>query len=142
MEIEIKDNSPKVKEELDKAVLRALVKCGETAEGYAKPLAPVDTGLLHNSITWAISGNAPAIKDYTADKPDKKGEVKTGKYEGTVPSDSGDKLSVYIGSNVEYAAIQELGSSKKERVARPFLKPAVADHAEKYREIIKNALKG
>lgn len=140
MEIKITDNSPKIKEELEAAVLKALTICGLTAEGYAKPLAPVDTGLLRNSITWAISGKAPAISSYKADKPDKKGVVHTGQYSGAAPSDSGDELSVYIGSNVEYAAMQELGTVKKE--ARPFLKPAVADHADKYREIIKNALKG
>ena len=47
--------------------------------------------------------------------------------------------SVYIGTNVEYAPYQELGTINMD--ANPFLKPAVADHANTYRKIIENELK-
>ena len=47
--------------------------------------------------------------------------------------------AVYIGTNVEYAPYQELGTIHMD--AHPFLKPAVADHANKYRKIIENELK-
>lgn len=75
-----------------------------------------------------------------------------------------DEPSVYIGTNVEYAPYVELGTGiyaeggggrptpwvyqdangnwhyTHGQKAQPFLKPAVAEHADKYREIIKNAL--
>lgn len=51
MRVEIIDNSPKAKEELEAACLRALEKCGLIADGYAKKLCPVDTGNLRNSIS-------------------------------------------------------------------------------------------
>ena len=109
-------------------LLGALEKCGMTAEGYAKKLAPVDTGNLRNSISHKVSDDA-----------------------------------VYIGTNNEYAAYVELGTGihypggrrdpwvyqddKGEwhrtsgQEAQPYLKPAVADHAAKYRKIIEDELK-
>ena len=163
MNIEIIDNSDKVAEEFAAACLRALEKCGLTAEGYAKELCPVDTGLLRNSITHALSGHPPAISSYKADKPNKSGKTKSGSYSGSAPSDSGGEISVYIGTNVEYSAYQELGSGQHYvggrptkwtyedakgqhhmtggNTAKPFLKPAVADHVSTYKNIIEDELK-
>lgn len=128
--IEITDNSGLVKEEMLSAALRALEKCGLIAEGHAKRLCPVDTGNLRNSITHQV--------------------------------DSGD-LAVYIGTNSEYAAFVELGTGKyypggrqtswayqdahgnwhltHGQRAQPYLKPAVADHAQQYKGIIAEELK-
>lgn len=61
MEIEITDNSGLVKEEFQAAVLRALEKCGLTAEGYAKMLCPVDTGNLRNSITHQVDEGGDVV---------------------------------------------------------------------------------
>lgn len=61
MTIEITDNSGHVREELQAAVLRALEKCGLTAEGYAKLLCPVDTGNLRNSITHQVDGGGDVV---------------------------------------------------------------------------------
>ena len=47
--------------------------------------------------------------------------------------------SVYIGTNVEYAPYQELGTINMD--ANPFLKPAVAANANTYRKIIEKELK-
>ena len=46
--------------------------------------------------------------------------------------------AAYIGSNTEYASYVCLGTIHMK--AQPFLKPAVADHKEQYREIIKSEL--
>lgn len=131
MSVEFKDNSSKVKSEFGEALLRGLEKCGLVAEGYAKKLCPVDTGNLRNSITHVVDEQEPAA---------------------------------IIGSNNSYAAYVELGTGiyaegcggrptpwvyqdaegnwhyTHGQKAQPFLKPAVAEHADKYREIIKNAL--
>lgn len=61
MIVEITDNSGLVREEMQAAVLRALEKCGLTAEGYAKLLCPVDTGNLRNSITHQVDGGGDAV---------------------------------------------------------------------------------
>lgn len=47
--------------------------------------------------------------------------------------------AAYIGTNVEYAPYVCLGTIHM--AAQPFLKPAVADHANEYRKIIENELK-
>ena len=136
MSVEIKkDNSKEISEKIEEAVLRGLVTCGLTAEKYAKKLTPVDTGLLRNSITYAISGEEAAIDTYE----DNEGKNK-GFYSGTAPEESSDKKkSVYIGTNVEYASMVEIGTLRAD--AQPFLKPAVNDHQSKYRKIIENELK-
>lgn len=47
--------------------------------------------------------------------------------------------TAYIGTNVEYAPYVELGTTRTR--AQPYLKPAVADHVNEYRQIIENRLK-
>ena len=146
MSVEIHDNSKEVSEDIKAALLRGLETCGLVAEGYAKKLAPVGTpestgipgyigGLLRGSITHALSGNKPAISTYQ----DNAG-TRRGSYSGTAPEESGaNKSAVYIGTNVEYSSYVELGTIKMD--AKPFLKPAVADHANEYRKIIEKELK-
>lgn len=130
MEVRITDNSGQVLEEFQAAVLRALERCGSEAEGYAKDLCPVDTGNLRNSISHKVDESEPAA---------------------------------YIGSNSSYAAYVELGTGKyysggrptpwvyqdakgnwhwtAGNPAQPYLKPAVADHAKTYQNIIEDELK-
>ena len=131
MSVTIQDHSAEVSAEIKAALLRGLEKCGLVAEGYAKKLCPVDTGNLRNSITHTVDEEEPAA---------------------------------YIGSNAEYAAYVELGTGKyvssgrptpwvyqdekgnwhrtHGQKAQPYLKPAVADHANTYRKIIEDELKG
>lgn len=121
------DNSKLFKEEFEAACKRALERCGMQAEGYAKDLTPVDTGNLRNSITHKVVEN-----------------------------------EVYIGTNNKYATYVELGTGKyaeggrkdpwayqddegrwhhtNGQRAQPYLKPAVADHKQTYRNIIKDEL--
>ena len=55
-----KDNSKEISEDIKAALLRAMETCGLVAEGYAKKLAPVDTGNLRNSITHTVDEEEPA----------------------------------------------------------------------------------
>lgn len=130
MTVNFKDNSGAVLSAFHTAVEKALEECGLVAEGYAKKLAPVDTGNLRNSISHKVDPEEPAV---------------------------------YIGSNSLYAAYQEFGTGiyteggrdtpwvyqdekgnwhwTRGNKAQPFLKPAVADHARQYRQIIEQELK-
>ena len=47
--------------------------------------------------------------------------------------------SVYIGTNVEYSAYVELGTSRMK--PQPFLRPAAADHENTYKKIFESNLK-
>ena len=126
MSFGIIDNSADVKAAFEAAMRNTLAKCGVSAEEYAKRLCRVVTGDLRNSITHEVVD---------------------------------DEHAVYIGTNNEYAAYVELGTGiyaeggggrptpwvyqdangnwhyTHGQKPKPFLKPAVTDHTDKYREI-------
>lgn len=129
MSVEFTDNSRAVLDALQSAAAQGLEQCGLAAEGYAKKLAPVDTGNLRNSIGHKVDP---------------------------------DGQTVYIGTNAEYAAYVELGTGRYAEggrptpwvykddegnyhwtagnPAKPFLKPAVSDHAQEYGNILIDSL--
>lgn len=132
MGVTFNDYSDEVLEAFDEACIRALERCGKQAEGYAQDLAPFDTGALGNSISHKVVDSEPAA---------------------------------YIGTNSEYASYKEFGTghfstigggTPKERwayldeegnwrtgkplPAKPYLKPAVANHVGTYKNIIKDEL--
>ena len=61
MNVQFTDNSKEVLEAMQQAAVRALEKCGLTAEGYAKMLCPVDTGNLRNSITHQVDERGDVV---------------------------------------------------------------------------------
>ena len=66
--------------------------------------------------------------------------VATGNLRNSITHEVDDgEPAAYIGTNVEYAPYQELGTIHM--AAQPFLKPAVADHANEYRKIIEDEMK-
>ena len=139
MQIQLVDNSEAVKEAVKEAAERALTAVGQHIEGEAKEElsnAPkrIDTGLLRNSITYAVSGHQAAIAAYSADDGGK-----AGSYSGTAPSESGGGKAVYIGSNVEYAAYVHEGTVKM--APNRFLKNAVKKNRDQIKRIIENELK-
>lgn len=155
VDVTITDNSGEVRRELDEAIEKALTEIGIEAEKHAKkimehisPKPPIDTGALRNSITWAIGGQRANNSDYS----------------GTAPKR--DEPCVYLGSNKTYAVFVEEGTSiynpnsptskpfwfykddngKWHKAypmkPRPFIKPAIEDFRDEYKEIIENNLKG
>ena len=122
------DNSAAALSAMNGAAARALEIIGGKAETYAKLLCPVDTGNLRNSITHQRT----------------------------------DEKTVAIGTNVEYAPYVELGTGTEytpppewmqnnaPRGAgirnggmkpKPYLRPAVENHRDEYKQIIQNELK-
>lgn len=49
-----------------------------------------------------------------------------------------DESAAYVGSNVEYAAFEEEGTSK--RPPHPYLRPAAEDHMDEWRQILEDEL--
>lgn len=136
MKFRLEDHSAEVYKELEAACQRALEKCGLVAEGYAKKLVnspgKFGTGALRNSITHTVTN-------------------------------SGERAA-YVGTNSEYGVYVECGTGiyypggrqtpwvyqdakgdwhlTHGQRAKPFIKPAVADHAAQYTRIIEQELKG
>lgn len=67
-----------------------------------------------------------------------KSPVDTGRLKNSI-SHTVDGDTAYIGTNVEYAAYQELGTSKMP--AHPYLRPAVENHVDVYKKLLTDELK-
>lgn len=128
--IEITDNSGPVKEELLSAALRALEKCGLTAEEYAKKLVPVDMGNLRNSIAHQVISDEQTVYIGTNSEYGPYVELGTGKYY------PGGRQTPWV-----YQDAKGNWHLTHGQRAQPFLKPAVADHVSVYRQIIESELK-
>lgn len=134
------DNSGKVLSAFQDKVKMILAQIGETCEGYAKEDCPVDTGLLRNSITYAVYGEGTAITGYSADRT-KPGESapRSGHYSGRAPDDG--EPCVFIGSNVEYAKKQEYGDYEHRVGKKHFLRDAATTHNDEYKKIAETILR-
>ena len=115
---------------MDDACLRALERCGNQAEGYAKDLAPVDTGALRNSISHKVVNSEAYIGTNMEYAPYV--EFGTGRYSTTGGGTPKSKWG-YMGDDGKF----HIGKPMK---PQPFLKPAVADHVGTYRNIIQDEL--
>lgn len=124
---DIINNSDEILALFEAATEEALERCGEQAESYAVDLCPEQTGNLKNSISHMVRED-----------------------------------SAYVGTNVEYGPYVELGTGKfygggrqdpwvyrddegnfhttSGQPAKPYLKPAVADHKGTYQNIIRSAM--
>lgn len=79
-------------------------------EAEAKTLAPVATGALRASIYTRVKGGGGSQNTQSTD----------------IPAPGGNVIAM-VGSGIEYAIYQELGTSRMS--AQPFLGPAVEDRA-------------
>lgn len=118
IEVKVESNSSAVKDALEEQLEAALIAVGLAAETNAK-----------NEITKAVY-NTPESKS---------GYVRTGRLRNSI-TNAHDEDSVYIGTNVEYAAFVEIGTTKMK--ARPYLRPAATQYTEQYKELVEMALKG
>ena len=118
IEISLTDNSDLIKDALEDQVEQALTAVGITAESNAK-----------KEITRAVY-----------DQPESKsGYIRTGRLRNSLThSVAMNEKAVYIGSAVEYAAYVELGTSRMR--ARPYLRPAVTNYTDEYKNLVKQAL--
>lgn len=139
-DVEVVDNTQLIKEAKDLAIERALEIIGGKAAGYAILLCRVDTGLLRNSITYAVDGNPFSVQNYKADHPKEGSKMKEGAYGAEMPKEEdSSKRSVTVGTNVEYAGYQEFGTMKI--TPQPFIVPSVRDHVQEYRGDLMTELK-
>lgn len=127
VEIKIKDNSKEILKEFETKLENACIGIGLEAEGFSKDQAPVDTGRLRGSITFATS-----TKHSSGQNPAEASDYAT---KGTP-----EKGKVYIGTNVEYAPMQELNDMNHVVGKAHFLRDAAAQHGDRYKEITKAAL--
>ena len=134
-DVEITDNSDAVKDAFEAAIMRGLEKCGLVAEGYAKKLCDGfknPTGNLRNSITHVVDDGETAVYIGTYNEYAIYVELGTGIYaEG-----GGGRPTPWVYQDAKGNWHYTRGNK-----AQPFLKPAAADHAGQYRDILESELK-
>lgn len=137
------DHTDEIIKALKEASKKALMEVGMEASGdvaeFMTDKGIVDTGLLRNSITFALDGESAQIGSYQSGNTNKKGKpvpVVKGSYTGTAPKT--ENRTVYIGTNVEYAKYVQYGTSKQ--TAQDFMFAPLRANLEKYRQIIQNYL--
>lgn len=114
MHVEITDHTDEVLAAMMAAALRGLEKCGLVAEGYAKKLCPVDTGNLRNSITHTVTD----VNEQAAYV-----ELGTGVFY------PGGRQTPWVYTDAKGNTHMTHGQR-----AKPYIKPAVADHTPQYQK--------
>lgn len=132
MSVEFKSNAPDVMAKLNEACSRALERIGSQAEGYAIDLVPVDTGNLKNSITHAVDEDEKVVYIGTPNEYAVYVEMGTGQYV------DGGRKTPWVYKDEKTGAFRTTHGQK----AQPYLKPAITDHIETYKNIIKDELGG
>lgn len=130
MEVRFTDNSQVFLNALhDEAIPAALEAIGEIGEDAVKTQITenrsVDTGLLRNSLTFAVGGQPANQRTYRADRG---GE--TGSYNGLAPEGS----KVFWGSNVKYAASVEVRPNKS------YLKKGLQNVTSEFEQVLRGEL--
>lgn len=140
------DSIEELKKATNEAILTALNSVGMQAATLARlelqnNPSRIDTGLLRNSITHAVSGKPAAISEYQASNESKyTGKVPDpGGYSGIAPDEGEGKEAVYIGTNVEYAAYVHEGTDRM--APNRFLKNAVEKNKSEFEQIISQVLR-
>lgn len=167
--VEITINTKQLTDDMAEGIRKGLEAAGIFIEGRAKAYAPVDTGLLRNSIAHALSGEQPSIggglkggrhqRTYKSNPTNKHGEavetvvgkdgkarLPNGTYAHVVQrANSVADMRVYVGTNVEYAPYVEMGhvnARTGRRVpAQPYIQPAFNNNMTAARQIIEQYLK-
>lgn len=124
------DNSPAVKQAMNEAILRALERCGMQAEGYAKDLAPVDTGNLRNSISHRVDESDKVVYIGTNAEYAAYVELGTGIYT------EGGRQDPWVYQDEEGRWHHTRGQKPQ-----PYLVPAVKNHGGTYRNIFEDERK-
>lgn len=133
------DNSGECLLRLGQARARALEIIGLKAEGYAKELCPVGTeestgiqgyrgGTLRNSITHRVSDEAMELGSNVEYAP----YVELGTGPHFVPPPEWERFESERGRGVGRAYVKP----------RPYIRPAIEDHTDEYRNIMERELKG
>ncbi len=157
------DNTDAVKQAVQDAALIALDTVGLQASSLAKMElqnnpSRIDTGLLRNSITHAVSGKPAAIRGYHASYGSNRytkgknkgkrrsansknaGSIGVGFYAGSAPEPTDPKKPfVLVGTNVEYATYVHEGTDRM--APNRFLKNAIERNKSEFEQIISQVLR-
>ena len=136
-DVKITDNSAEVVNALNNAIPRILETIGINAEKYAKALCPVGTvestgkkgyrgGTLRNSITHQVDGDEISIGSNVEYAP----YVELGTGPHYTPPPEWEQFTAPAGSGLGHGYV----------TSRPYLRPAIEDHLDEYKNIMESEL--
>ena len=131
-DMEFINNAPEVLENLYDACIRALTRIGLRVEGYAIVLVPVDTGDLKNSITFYVDEEEKVVYIGTPKEYGIYVEMGTGMYV------DGGRKTPWVYQDEKTGEWRTTHGQK----AQPYLKPAITDHIDTYKNIVKDEMGG
>ena len=129
------NNAPEVLKDFDEACIRALTRMGMQGRDYASDLAPIaedNGGTLAQSI------------DFTVDEENKECYVGTPKEYG-IYVEMGTGQYVDGGRKTPWVYKDEKTGewvTTRGQKAQPYLKPAITDHIDTYKNIVKDEMGG
>lgn len=133
-EYEIIDNSEEISKKMKAAIQRALERIGMQCESFAKDYITmqkaVDTGALRNSINHKVRTNENAVYIGTRKEYAIYVEFGTGKYY------NGGRKTPWVYQDAKGNWHMTHGQR-----ARPYLKPAAANHAQTYKNIVEDEMR-
>lgn len=149
--VDITDNTGQFQEALERAMARALEIIGGKAESYAKGLAPVGTvesthvqhyigGTLRNSITHAVEENTVLVGSNVEYAP----YVELGTGSEYSPPPEWIESQAKRGQGRDHWLWQDMNGDWHvgyPQKPRPFLRPAVENHLDEYKNVLDNELK-
>lgn len=133
----INDHTGEILSDVDIATVKALKSIGIKVEKYAKALCPVGTsestgikgyrgGTLRNSITYQVEENTVSIGSNVEYAP----YVELGTGPHFTPPPNWEQFDVPPSKGIGHSYVRP----------RPFLRPAVENHLEEYKDVIKHEL--
>lgn len=126
-DVQMTDHTAEVLSALEQAKARALEIIGGKAESYAKGIVPKVTGTLQNSITHQVDGDTVIVGSAVHYAPYV--ELGTGKAYSPPPE--------WMENNAERGH----GLGNYNRNPKPYLRPAVENHIDEYKNVMENELK-
>ena len=133
----IEDNTDEIINLLDQACEKALIAIGEKAKTYATKLCPTGTpestgvpgyqgGTLKQSITYEADNESMTLGTNVEYAP----YVELGTGPNFTPPPEWEEFDVPTPKGIGHGYVEP----------RPFIRPAISDHLEEYKNIIKNEL--
>ncbi len=129
----IVDHTPELKQAERRQTAIGLEAIGLTAEGYAKLLCPVDTGILRNSITHAVKEQDKTVVLSTNVSYAPYVEYGTGVF---AENDNGRQTPW------RYQDAKGNWHTTTGQKPQPFIRPAVNNHLNEYQQILEQYLRG
>lgn len=134
--VEVKNNRDELNNELERKKAKILEMIGLKWQEICTKIVTVegivDTGRLRASLSYCTPDKDSGLNKFASSEHSEAEDALSGHRK---------ENSIIVGTNVDYAMVQEMGSDGSEtrapRPARPFLRPSIEEYKDSYENIAK-----